>query len=306
MRVKRIVLGLLVAVAAAGSPGPATAVDGVIEINQARALAGGVTPGDGAGFPVTISASGSYRLTGNLTVPAGVDAIDIDPSAHHVTLDLNRFEIAGPKAMDPSYTAGVFVLGGAWLRVRDGTILGFLRGIDGNGSATSVDSVHVEGAGDDGIRGGNLSVISDSTAVGNAAAGINVGAGSAVRDCTVNNNSGAGIWSGHSSLVTGNAVIDNRKNGIIVLDGSRVIGNDVNLNGNASVSYAAIAASAATTVSDNTIFNNHYGLGIYFSGTENGYARNVLSNNNGGSANPQVGGSATDLGGNLCGTHVCP
>ena len=42
-----------------GLAGQAYAVDGVIEINQARALAGGVTPGDTAGFPVTISVSGS-------------------------------------------------------------------------------------------------------------------------------------------------------------------------------------------------------------------------------------------------------
>ena len=47
----------------------ARAVDGVVEINQAKALAGGVTAGDTAGFPATISQSGSYRLTGNLTVP---------------------------------------------------------------------------------------------------------------------------------------------------------------------------------------------------------------------------------------------
>jgi hypothetical protein len=39
----------------------AAAVDGVIEINQAKALAGGVTPGDTAGFPVALSAPGSYR-----------------------------------------------------------------------------------------------------------------------------------------------------------------------------------------------------------------------------------------------------
>src|SRR5271156_5439677 len=47
---------------------PAWAVDGVIEINQASAKAGGVTPGDTPLFPVTLSQPGSYRLTGNLDV----------------------------------------------------------------------------------------------------------------------------------------------------------------------------------------------------------------------------------------------
>ena len=48
---------------------PTCAVDGVVLINQAAALAGNVTPGDTPGFPVVISVSGSYRLSGNLTVP---------------------------------------------------------------------------------------------------------------------------------------------------------------------------------------------------------------------------------------------
>src|SRR5690349_335055 len=76
-------------------PNPQYPVDGVISINQSRALAGGVTPGDGAGFPVTITQSGSYRLSGNLTIPdLNTGAIQI--MADFVTLDLNGFSIAGP------------------------------------------------------------------------------------------------------------------------------------------------------------------------------------------------------------------
>ena len=71
------------------------AVDGVIEINQARAIAGGVTPGDTPGFPVTISAAGSYRLTGNLTVPA-LNTTAISITANYVTLDLGGFLVSGP------------------------------------------------------------------------------------------------------------------------------------------------------------------------------------------------------------------
>ena len=61
----------------------ALAVDGVIEINQARAAAGNVTPGDGPGFPVVISASGSYRLTSNLLATSGQDGIDVTTSTLH-------------------------------------------------------------------------------------------------------------------------------------------------------------------------------------------------------------------------------
>src|SRR5438270_1570559 len=71
------------------------AVDGVVLIDQNRALAGNVTPGDAPGFPVTISVPGSYRLSGNLMVPdAHTSAISI--TADHVTIDLNGFSIIGP------------------------------------------------------------------------------------------------------------------------------------------------------------------------------------------------------------------
>src|SRR5262245_5267299 len=70
----------------------ARAVDGVVEINQARALAGGVTPGDDPGYPVTITQAGSYRLTGSLSNPIGQSAILIN--SIDVTLDLGGFEVA--------------------------------------------------------------------------------------------------------------------------------------------------------------------------------------------------------------------
>jgi len=73
---------------------PLYAVDGVVLINQSAALAGNLTPGDAPGFPVTISVSGSYRLSGNLTVPdANTTAILI--TAENVTIDLNGFSILG-------------------------------------------------------------------------------------------------------------------------------------------------------------------------------------------------------------------
>ena len=71
------------------------AVDGVVLIDQNHALAGNLTPGDLPGFPVTLSQPGSYKLSGNLTVPdANTTAIQI--TADHVTLDLNGFAIIGP------------------------------------------------------------------------------------------------------------------------------------------------------------------------------------------------------------------
>ena len=51
-----------------------SAVDGVVLLDQNRAWAGSATPGDTPGFPITLSQPGSYRLSGNLTVPAGQTA----------------------------------------------------------------------------------------------------------------------------------------------------------------------------------------------------------------------------------------
>ncbi len=51
-----------------GLAGTARAVDGVILIDQSKAMAGNITPGDAPGFPVTISQPGSYRLSSNLDV----------------------------------------------------------------------------------------------------------------------------------------------------------------------------------------------------------------------------------------------
>src|SRR5512140_1214692 len=71
------------------------AADGVILIDQKAALSGKVTPLDTAGFPVTISEPGSYRLSGNLTV-ADAASTAIQITADNVTLDLNGFTISGP------------------------------------------------------------------------------------------------------------------------------------------------------------------------------------------------------------------
>jgi hypothetical protein len=73
-------------------PSAALAVDGVILIDQNKALAGGVTVGDAPGFPISITQSGSYRLASNLTAPANTGAISI--TANNVTLDLNGFSVS--------------------------------------------------------------------------------------------------------------------------------------------------------------------------------------------------------------------
>jgi hypothetical protein len=86
-------------------PAIALAVDGVILIDQNKAMAGNVTPGDAPGFPATISQSGSYRLSGNLTVP-NADTTAIQIITDNVTLDLNGFTIKGPTVCTSTTISG--------------------------------------------------------------------------------------------------------------------------------------------------------------------------------------------------------
>ena len=113
---------------------PADAASGVVYINQARALKGNVTAGDARGFPVTISRSGSYKLSGNLWVSDPKKAA-INITGDNVNLDLNGFTIQGPcptrEHCPPGITAasaGVLSVG-YHTRIENGNITGFYYGI---------------------------------------------------------------------------------------------------------------------------------------------------------------------------------
>ncbi len=183
---------------------PLYAVDGVVLINQNTALAGNVTPGDTPGFPVTIAAPGSYKLSGNLTVPdANTTAIEI--TADNVTIDLNGFSIIGPvvcsgfpvKSCTPT-GSGVGVKAGLATNV---TVLnGVIRGMGAAGIALDEAGVRVEG-----IR-----------ATSNGMVGIRASS-AIVKSCEVTQNGGVGIF--NSAVVIGNIVTGNASHGVQVFSG---------------------------------------------------------------------------------------
>ena len=137
---KLTALALAIAVSAFSSSAFAqkaggAAAEGAVGIDQTKALNGGVTANDTAGFPVTLSQPGHYRLTGNLTVSDPM-AQAIYITAPNVTLDLNGFTIQGPNkcvALTKScsvmngFGIGVYV-GGTGALVHNGTIEGFANG----------------------------------------------------------------------------------------------------------------------------------------------------------------------------------
>lgn len=288
-----IVLLLVVMVVA-----PAAAVDGVIEINQAKAKAGGVTAGDTPLFPVTISQSGSYRLTSNLDLtdatarPGGSSAENttaISITANDVSLDLNGFTIKGPTVCTGEPPTQMLAC----------TPTGTGRGIDGS----SVNSVRifngtVRGMGDAGIILSAGARVERVHVISNGSTGIFVQDNSTVIGSTALQNDSIGIAiSGGGGVFSNNTAVNNSGSGI--QGGGTVVNNTARRNAGSGITSAD--AAIGNTAQD----NGGFGLNL---GATAGYTNNVLTGNNGGNANPQVtGGIQMPAGSNVCGTDtVCP
>ena len=207
---------------------------GQVIISQAKALAGGISgPCDAPGFPITICTPGSYKLDGNLRVPANTDGIDIAVS--NVTIDLNGFSVIGPVTCTGSGTTlscshatggdgitqtGSFVNGQE--TVRNGSVRGFgLLGVGLTGVGNIVENVNAS----ENLATGIFvwqGTVNKSTSSRNAAGGIvcfagqvksnmvygNGSDGILLNRCTAtdnatNYNAGYGL-SGFHSLVSGN------------------------------------------------------------------------------------------------------
>ena len=253
---------------------PAHAVDGAILVNQARALAGNVTAGDTAGFPVSINTPGYYVLTSNLTVPnANTTAIQIN--ANNVTIDLNGFAVLGPNVCatngfsvaqpctQPS--AGGFSGAGIdagsavpFVVLNTRVINGTIDGVGGIGIFANVNAriegVNISNCGSYGIfTAGGL--IRDTLVRACGSTGI-LTSGALIKDTRSIFNRGYGIQTGRASIITGNVVDTNLLQGLVLSPDSR-------------------------------------------------YTDNVIGNNNGGNANQQISGGTT-AGVNTCGSGACP
>lgn len=281
----------------------AHASDGLIEINQIQTLAGGVTPGDTPGFPLTISAPGSYVLTGNLTVgDLNTTAIQVS-AASGVTIDLNGFTIKGACPVPAGCSAGagtsigIDAVNASGTVLRDGRVRGF--GSDGvdPGSNARVSGLFVEGNGGAGIAAGSGSEISDSRTFDNAGAGI-IATASSVRSCSAEENLD-GMVLGQLSLAIGNTVIGNGRIGILVNGvGTTVRQNIVSLNAADGIAVVAsgslvidnvaygnasggIAVLTGGSVQRNASFNNAIGIYLYpeAGGNPAAYRGNVVNRN---------------------------
>ncbi len=285
---------------------PALAVDGVIEINQARALAGGVVPGDAPDFPVTINTGGSFRLTGNLSLNAGllnVSAIFVTTS-NGVTIDLNGFALQGPGScgidgcVTPGTSRGIDGSGSPSVTVRNGIVRGFPSGGVSLGARARVEDVTATNNGGIGIQVDANSVISGCIAGSNAGNGIQTSSANTLAGNTADNNGQNGIQTSQSSSLSHNTAASNKGTGIAASTSCTLDGNTVRLNlGN------GISCVNCVLIGNTAFANTQFGFSL---DANSGYTQSNLRDNHGGNDQTQVAGGV-DQGQNLCGVPIaCP
>jgi hypothetical protein len=222
----------------------AMAVDGTVLINQSTITNGLTGCPTGGHFPIIICQSGSYRLSGNVTLPDAVtDAIDI--TADNVTIDLNGFTILGPTVcsgsplicnLDNSRGTGNGIFSSnANIVVMNGQIKGMGNGISLLGPRSRVQNVQATSNANNGILVADNSLVASCTVSSNGGTGIVASGPSVVTGNVVSSNL-VGIRNNFSTaamMISGNSVVSN-KVGVELTCPSLILGNLVSLNGNNS------------------------------------------------------------------------
>jgi hypothetical protein len=265
---------LAMGIALWGASSATYAVDGQILINQQKAQIGGVTTGDAAGFPVTLSQPGSYRLSGNLTVP-NQNTTAIEVTADNVTIDLNGFSILGPN-LPNGFGIGVSAGSRTNVAVLNGTVRGMgERGVFLGNKARAEGLRLISNT--DGIQVGVDSLVKETTALNNRIAGIVVFGSSTVLNNVASQNGEDGIRAGESCMILGNTTLGNARHGVL-------------------------AGSRSTLLHNTMTGNGDFGL-LLDAGA--GYSQNVIADN-GTITGPQVSGGV-QMGTNVCGSDtICP
>jgi hypothetical protein len=151
-------------------------------------------------FPITISQSGSYFFTQNLTGVTNTDGIDI--TGGDVTIDLNGFTLSNQTNVGA--VTGIASTGTGNVAVRGGVIRGWARGLSASGTShMDLEDCRIEGNADIGAFLSVPSTVKNCFVADQMLYGVEVGSGSTIEDTTfVHNNTSAG--GGQALLVDGN------------------------------------------------------------------------------------------------------
>jgi hypothetical protein len=185
----------------------------VITIDQAKALAGNVTPGDTPGFPITIGQPGSYRLSGPLTV-GDIGQWGVIIAAPNVTLDLNGFAITGPRCgptrcqIVQSYVSGISVQAPGAI-IANGTVDAFASaGISSYaGADLLLERVHVRRNGSCGLNLNGATVVRNVVASDNAGCGIHTQVGGLIQGVVAAGNGRYQVTAANGSLLSSSTLI---------------------------------------------------------------------------------------------------
>jgi hypothetical protein len=270
----------------------ARAIDGVREISFRCATGTGCFPGDTPGFPVTITESGSYRLTSLLQAPdQDTTVISITATNANVTLDLNGFVIRGtgsypgpPSTACTGAGAGEGVRGtGSGVVVSNGYVIGMGSAGLRLGPNARVERLIVSNCCGVGIAVGAASLVhetmvtrnrgtgivaSDETRVSACIAFLNGGDGItstsnfrfSVDGCIAANNGVDGIFGGTGSLVTGNLTFGNLDDGIALFGSSEVVENTAIANTGRGITVLGSPATFNSTAVGLNVANDNTGL----------------------------------------------
>jgi hypothetical protein len=325
-------MALAALVGLAGLAPAALAGDGVLEINQVCATQTGCFAGDAPGFPITIAASGSYRLTSNVSL-TDPNANGIEIGTSFVNIDLGGFLLAGPitctgSGFNQSLVCGAGTGDGIWaanndgIAVRNGTLRGFAdQGFAANGDAARVEdmSFSENGRWSVQVSGGALirNVLVERSGGNGTSNALVAGTGAVVENLVARQNQNGGASVGSFSTIRGSSFTSNGANGLSTGSGCTVVQNSASSNGGDGISVSKnsqIAENSSTlndgdgiqTTSDSNVQRNtvaeNAGYGLRITGAGTAYRENQIGTNTLGTV---LGGVNT--GSNLCnGSGICP
>jgi hypothetical protein len=246
-----------------------------------------------SGLPYTISSSGSYYFTTNLTAINDNEGITI--AASDVTLDLNGFTLHGAGVGLGEGIQVVYAVQN--LVIRNGVVDAWEgNAVDANTAYNSQFDFLRVGSSYGGLVTGSNCVVSRCIAGGNSSIGIEVGASSVVKDCIANANNGDGIYGNGDNCVIEDCMANaNGRYGIAPNDTNCIVRNcTANLNGatglyvpgscnqiigntcNGNKSYGILIGGTQNRVDDNNVGNNvSYGIADNNPNGDNFITRNI-------------------------------
>ena len=253
------ILGALIA-----SPASAQVV-----ITQSKALAGNVTPGDTAGYPISISQPGAYILGSNLVVPANVNGISV--TANNVDIDMKGFLLTGGGA---GFYGVVSTYGES--RIRNGVINRFrYSGIYLRNHSWTIEDMKI-------ARNGGMGI--DATGAGQIT----------LQNSLVATNGRNGIDTGNSGLFRNNQISNNAAIGIGCDESCHAEGNIIDLN-----EYGIVFKSGMAIGNTNTR-NIVYGISDNIGNIDFGYSNNMFVNNNNNTAGQNQLNRVVEIHPNTC------